>query len=55
MERCANTVLCYDTPEDIKESKSFIYQLRQLKAPINQAHKEGKAEALTEIAQRQGL
>ena len=45
-ERCKNIILAYDTPEDIKESKSFIYQLRKLKAPINETHKMAKAEAL---------
>ena len=45
-ERCANIILFYDTPDEIKEAKSFIYQLRKLKAPINEVHKLAKAEAL---------
>jgi len=45
-ERCANIVLCYDTPKGIKEAKSFIYDIRKLKAPIAQIHKEAKAQLL---------
>lgn len=38
--RCANIVLSYDTPQDIKEAKSFIYQnLRKLKTSITEVHK----------------
>ena len=38
--RCANIVLCYDTPDEIKEAKSFIYQnLRKLKTSITEVHK----------------
>lgn len=44
-EECANIVLCYDTPDEIKEARSFIYRLRQLKAPINEVHKLQKAAA----------
>ena len=43
--RCANIVLCYDTPQEIKEAKSFIYQIRQLKRPVTEVHKLAKAEA----------
>jgi len=47
MERCANIVLCYDTPKDITESKSWIFQnLNKLNPLIKQAGKLGKAEAL---------
>jgi hypothetical protein len=45
-ERCANIVLSYDTQDEIKEAKSFIYQIRKLKAPINEVHRLAKAEAL---------
>lgn len=45
-QKCANTILLYDTPLEIKDAKSFIYQLRQLKAPIAEIHKTAKAEAL---------
>lgn len=38
-ERCANIILKYDTPKDIKDAKSFIYDIRLLKAPINEVHK----------------
>ena len=43
--RCANIVLSYDTPDEIKEAKSFIYQIRKLKAPISEVHRLAKAEA----------
>lgn len=47
MERCDKIVLKYDTPQDIKDAKSWIYQnLRKLNALIDHAHKDGKAQAL---------
>ncbi len=47
MEWCDKIVLCYDTPKDVAESKSWIFRnLRKLNAHIDHAHKEGKAEAL---------
>lgn len=47
MERCANIVLCYDTPKDVKSSRSWIYQnLNKLNPPIKKAGELGKAEAL---------
>ena len=33
-EECANIVLDYSTPVGIKDAKSFIYKLRQMKASI---------------------
>jgi len=43
--RCANIVLSYDTPDEIKEAKSFIYRIRKLKAPVSEVHRLAKAEA----------
>lgn len=47
-ERCANIVLKYDTPKDIKESRSFIYDIRRFKASVNQVHKLAKAQLLVD-------
>lgn len=47
-EECAKIVLKYDTPKDIKDAKSFIYDIRLLKAPITQAHKMAKAQLLVD-------
>ncbi len=47
-ERCANIILKYETPKDIKDAKSFIYDIRLLKAPITQAHKMAKAQLLVD-------
>lgn len=47
-KKCADIILKYDTPQDIKEAKSFIYDIRRLKAPITQAHKMAKAQLLVD-------
>ncbi|KKN77663.1 hypothetical protein LCGC14_0357880 [marine sediment metagenome] len=47
-KKCADIVLKYDTPKDIKDAKSFIYDIRLLKAPITQAHKMAKAQLIVD-------
>jgi len=45
-EKNANLVFDYEDKKGNKEARSWIAHLRKLKAPVNEMHKTGKAEAL---------
>jgi hypothetical protein len=45
-EKNANLVFDYEDKKGNKEARSWVAHLRTLKAPVNEMHKTGKAEAM---------